>query len=162
MATYFLPPYTGIGVDVFASPPLSPSSPEVLSPQQYAVLSAAMAQVCSPPAAMAVNTWPPATACAESLHELMVTLPSSPWLLEPQQYAAPPEVRAHVWSSPAARVANDRPPAETRPGTESPASSGRPSCAPSFAPQQEAIPSESAQVWAAPAATADTVEKVMV
>ncbi len=46
---------------------LSPSCPQVLSPQQYAVPSAVSAHVCAPPAVMAANRGAPVTGSGVSL-----------------------------------------------------------------------------------------------
>jgi hypothetical protein len=46
---------------------LSPSCPQVLSPQQYAVPSTASAQVCLPPALMAANAGAPVTGTGVAL-----------------------------------------------------------------------------------------------
>src|SRR5207244_5838001 len=42
---------------------------------------------------------------------VVVRSPSSPWLLEPQQYPMPPVVSPHVWVRKGLRLANVSPPA---------------------------------------------------
>ena len=63
------PPATGSGCALasgFEAP--TPSCSNSLLPQQYAVLSAAMAQVVEEPALMSVKTSPPGTACGVVAH----------------------------------------------------------------------------------------------
>ena len=72
---------------------LSPSWPEPLAPQQYAMFPRVTPQVCEPmcPVLTATNVSPPDTGTGVELLTV-VPFPSSPEALSPQQYAAPVRV----------------------------------------------------------------------
>src|SRR5207245_10150717 len=89
-------PTTATGCSALLAVPL-PSWPASLPPQQYAVLSAATAQVCRAPALTEMKRKPPDTASGVRLHGSLLVevthvsvggLPSCPYGPRPQQYAA--------------------------------------------------------------------------
>ncbi len=102
------PPETATGCAVSPVVPL-PNWPASSPPQQYAVLSAARAQVCSTPPLTVRNRRPPDTAIGVRLQGSLPVemtqvslgrLPSCPLLLFPQQYARPLVARAQVCCPP--------------------------------------------------------------
>src|SRR2546430_3582845 len=113
-------PSTATGCSALLAVPL-PSWPASLPPQQYAVLSAATAQVCRAPALTEMKRKPPDTASGVRLHGSLLVevthvsvggLPSCPYGPHPQQYAAESAVpRPHVNEPPVATRNSDRAPA---------------------------------------------------
>src|SRR3954468_24506172 len=93
------PPATRVGE--VSTPPAAPlpSWPWSLLPQQYAVLSAASAHVCSPPAAIAENVTEVLTATGAD-RDVWVPSPSCANALRPQQYARPSVPMAHACALP--------------------------------------------------------------
>jgi hypothetical protein len=101
---------TRAGAERFVVVP-SPSSPVLLSPQQYAVLPVVTAQVCVPPALTAETLRPPVTATGTSaqgtvlfldkgsVQVVLVGPPTCPDPFIPQQYALPPDVTPQMWSA---------------------------------------------------------------
>src|SRR6266550_3316636 len=88
------PPDTATGVRLLIVVPF-PSSPEPLSPQQYAAPLGVTPQVSQRTPLTAANVSPPDTATGAGLL-VVVPFPSSPEPLSPQQYAAPLGVTPQV------------------------------------------------------------------
>src|SRR6266568_960090 len=93
-------PSTSTGTELSVVEELFPSSPLRLSPQHWAP-PFTIAQVCSPPAAMAVTPLVrPSTSTGTRLFAAKL-FPSSPLPLSPQHWARP-FTTAQVWPQPAA------------------------------------------------------------
>src|SRR2546425_3362782 len=127
-------PSTATGCSALLAVPL-PSWPASLPPQQYAVLSAATAQVCRAPALTEMKRKPPNTASGMLVHGSLPVevghvsvggLPSCPYGPHPQQYAAESAVpRPQVNVPPVATRNSDRA-RRRRPGSSATSSSRPP------------------------------------
>src|SRR5215207_9673967 len=110
------PPETSTGRSLLALP-LSPSSPWVLSPQQYVARRSVRPQVWTAPTTMMSNDTVVCTRTGVGRGRLDPS-PSCPEPFAPQQYAAPDVVSAQVCISPGATSLNLVPPTAIRTGTE--------------------------------------------
>src|SRR6267143_302540 len=84
----------------------SPRIPADPFPQQKAVLSLATPHEWVCPVVTEAKLTPPTTACGAGSMMPRWPSPFSPWLLYPQQYAAPELERPQVWNAPASSVAS--------------------------------------------------------
>ena len=108
-ATTSLPsPTTAAGMARNASwvPPVpSPSWPHWFRPQHWTPPDIVSAQVCSPPAAMAVTPPVSATTSTGLVRSVVVPSPSWPYELSPQHWTPPAVVNTQVCWSPPSKVA---------------------------------------------------------
>src|SRR6185312_4876191 len=96
------PPSTSPGVSL--CPPVEPlpSSPKELSPQQSTWADCRTAQTLASPPDIACTPIVRPLTCTGDLLSVVVPLPSSPKLFQPQHCTSPLSSRAHVYASPTA------------------------------------------------------------
>src|SRR5262245_2036658 len=146
------PPATAVGTGTSESGSPVPVCERVLAPQHRAIPAVVTAQLCPPPAEMALNVWPGAIAVGK-LRSLVEESPICAVALPPQHHADWSAARAQVWTAPLA-MATQCVSAATACGTLRSAPRPSPSCPTPSAPQQMPVPETSSeQVCAPPAAS---------
>src|SRR5690242_6796022 len=97
-------PTTSTGTELEALP-VTPSSPDALSPQHFTPAPApTIAQVCAKPALTAVAPLPDASATTGTVLSCVLPLPSWPCSLAPQHTTPPAVVTAQACASPLAML----------------------------------------------------------